>query len=189
MCGLILKPSVLPAKPREPLLYFEGLMQNFLSLAPLDGGYIMWNYQSNSRLLGNKLQVHSVLFTLLRYFCIRGSPTCVHESLQVQCIDVIAVSCDNAWPQCTELVVIRARMSDLLCFCIYTILETTPLLLKRKGLESCSVESCPFVMQLHVMRKVWVILLQPREQTISDVLILEADIFCASAWAVAHDYL
>ncbi len=43
--------------------------------------------------------------------------TCVHESLQVQCIDVIAVSRDNAWPQCTELVVIRARMSDLLWSC------------------------------------------------------------------------
>ncbi len=96
---------------------------------------------------------------------------------------------DNAWPQCTELVVIRTRMSDLLCFCIYTILETTPLLLKRKVLESCSVESCPVGMQLHVMCNALVILLQPREQTTSDVLILEADIFCASAWAVAHDYL
>ncbi len=43
------------------------------------------------------------------------------------------------------------------------------------------------------MRNAWVILLQPREQTASVVLILEFDnIFCAvivSAWAVAHDYL
>ncbi len=38
----------------------------------------------------------------------------MHKSLQVQCIDVIAVSRDNAWPQCTELVVIHAHMSDLL---------------------------------------------------------------------------
>ncbi len=33
----------------------------------------------------------------------RGGPTCVHESLQVQCIDVIAVmSCDNVQANCTS---------------------------------------------------------------------------------------
>ncbi len=37
----------------------------------------------------------------------------MHESLQVQCIDVIAVTRDNVQAKCTELVVIRARMSDL----------------------------------------------------------------------------
>ncbi len=37
----------------------------------------------------------------------------MHESLQVQCIDVIAPR-DNVQAKCTELVVIRARMSDLL---------------------------------------------------------------------------
>ncbi len=39
----------------------------------------------------------------------------MHESLQVQCIDVILRSRDNVQAKCTELVVIRARMSDLLC--------------------------------------------------------------------------
>ncbi len=43
----------------------------------------------------------------------RGGPTCVHESLQVQCIDVMQ-SRDNVQAKCTELVVIRARTSDLL---------------------------------------------------------------------------
>ncbi len=40
----------------------------------------------------------------------RGGPTCVHESLHVQCIDVLR-SRDNVQAKCTELVVIRARMS------------------------------------------------------------------------------
>ncbi len=40
---------------------------------------------------------------------IRGGPTRVHESLQVQCIAPWTLSRDP------ELVVIRARMSDLLC--------------------------------------------------------------------------
>ncbi len=41
---------------------------------------------------------------------LRGGLTCV---LQVQCIDVMR-SRDNIQAKCTELVVIRARMSDLL---------------------------------------------------------------------------
>ncbi len=47
--------------------------------------------------------------------------TCVHESLQVQCIGGVRHACTNHYKfsafglQCTELVVIRARMSDLLC--------------------------------------------------------------------------
>ncbi len=45
-----------------------------------------------------------------------GGSTCVHESLQVQCIDVLMSlqSRDNVQAKCTELVVIRVRMSDLL---------------------------------------------------------------------------
>ncbi len=43
----------------------------------------------------------------------RGGPTCVHESLQVQCIGLDVITWPQ-WHQCTELVVIRARMSDLL---------------------------------------------------------------------------
>ena len=35
-------------------------------------------------------------------------------TIQVQCIDVMR-SRDNVLAKCTELVVIRARMSDLLC--------------------------------------------------------------------------
>ncbi len=46
--------------------------------------------------------------------CVHGGPTCVLR-IQVQCVDVIAVrSRDNVQAKCTELVVIRARMSDLL---------------------------------------------------------------------------
>ncbi len=46
----------------------------------------------------------------------RGGPTCVHESLQVQYIMSLQ-SRDNIQAKCTELVVIRARMSNLL-WCI-----------------------------------------------------------------------
>ena len=43
----------------------------------------------------------------------RGGPTCMHESLQVQCIDQDVIMWPQ-WHQCTVLVVIHARMSDLL---------------------------------------------------------------------------
>ncbi len=43
----------------------------------------------------------------------RGGPTCMHESLQVQCIDQDIITWPQ-WHQCTVLVVIHARMSDLL---------------------------------------------------------------------------
>ncbi len=50
-------------------------------------------------------------FQLYMHMNIRGGPTCVQESLRTL---MSLRSRDNVQAKCTELVVIRARMSDLL---------------------------------------------------------------------------